>query len=146
MIIAKNCTIIPLYPASLNVADGEIYSGTPYVMITCNCSELYPEDAVWYFSNGTKIPLQYAIADDSPYTIQGNGTLVFPRFNHLYEGTYLCGVKNGSSNTADINLKVSYGKCSYIVMWLLIEGLNRKRGEAPFGKLGDLLVSIKWNF
>jgi len=41
---------------------------------------------------------------------------------------------------------IIYCQCLVVQAMLAIEGLRGKRGEVPFGKLSDLLVSFKLNF
>jgi len=79
-------------------------------MINCNCTDTNPEDIIWYFANGKKLPLKLTAPKDFPYVVQQNRTLIIPRFNSSYEGKYHCGIKNDSLSATYINLKVLHGK------------------------------------
>jgi len=102
---AENCTITPINPIYLTAMGGELYHGTSNVMINCNCTDANPEDIMWYFANGTKLPLQSTVPKDFPCVVQQNGTLIIPRFNSSYEGKYHCGIENDSLSATYIILR-----------------------------------------
>ena len=64
---------------------------------------------MWYYPNGTSIPLQLSSSLDSQHIMQQNGTLTIPRFSELYEGTYYCGA-NGSSFGSHTTLEMIHCK------------------------------------
>jgi len=96
-ITASNCSITPLNPFSL-LADGRINNGTPNVMIKCNCTNTDYRQIRWYSPDKKEIPFQLSEPGDLPYFVLEKGTLIIPIFNDSYQGTYYCGVKNGTAN------------------------------------------------
>ena len=104
MVLPK-CIVIPMNPSILS-ADGGIYNGTSNVMINCNCINTDNQEIRWY---SPTITISNAVSEDSPYLIQGSGTLIFPLFNDLYQGTYYCGVRNDSMFAANFSLTLWTG-------------------------------------
>ena len=89
-----NCTVTPLNPTFLTATGGRLYDGMTNVKMNCKCVNQYPEDNMWYYPNGTSLPLQLSSSLDSPQIMQENGTLTIPKFTQLYEGTYYCGAND----------------------------------------------------
>ena len=104
MVLPK-CIITPTNPSILS-ADGGIVNGTSNVMINCNCIDADYQEIMWH---SPTIPLNNAVSEDSPYVIQGSGSLIFPLFNDSHQGIYYCGVRKDSMFAANISLTLWTG-------------------------------------
>lgn len=104
-----NCTINPLNPTFLTATGGKIYDGMTNVKINFNCTDQYPGDVMWYYPNGTSLPLRVSSSLQTQQIMQENGTLIIPRFSQLHEGTYYCWVNSSLFGTR-ITLEMFHGK------------------------------------
>ena len=99
-----NCSVTALHPTFLTETGGRLYNEMANVKINCNCAN--QGDTIWYYPNGTSIPLQLP---SFTQIMQVNGTLIIPIFTQVYEGTYYCWV-NGSSFGSYSTLEMLYGR------------------------------------
>ena len=108
------CTVTSINPTFLTATGGRLFDGMTNVKINFKCAtSQYPEDTMWYYPNGTILPLQLSSTSGYQDAMQQNGTLIIPRFSQLHEGMYYCWV-NGSTLGTRITLELLQGKCASV--------------------------------
>ena len=110
-----SCTVTPLSSILLTATSGRLYDGMKNVKINCKCANQGYN--MWYYPNGTSIPLQLSSSLNSSQIMQQNGTLIIPRFSQLHEGTYYCWA-NDSSIGSHITLELLNGKHMHKIVML----------------------------
>ena len=100
MVAEEECTITPLNSTTLTSTSWTLASGTENVMVQCDCT-VNDDSAVirWYNPDGSQIYHKGHVhhVNGTPYYTKGKSntsiTLVIPKFNGTFDGTYNCGRK-----------------------------------------------------
>lgn len=117
---SRSCSIIPVYPADLDPAGGEIADGTEDVVVECYCNGFKP--IRWFNPNATRLFRRPKTPPGDPYyTTAQHSKLIIPRFDYSTSGTYLCGIDRyyPPPGLVTVNLFLPTGKacvyvCSYV--------------------------------
>ena len=128
--VSAQCTITPTHPTTLTATGGAVVSGTTNVMIQCVCPVTSGHIVRWYNTHRHILlrPYYQRYAAGSPYftsTGRTNVTLVIPKFNECYIGTYYCGiyVTDNSLGQPSNNVTLTIGKLIINIVSYLYVGI-----------------------